>query len=272
MHPNGRVALVTGAARGIGFQIARFLQKEGARVVITDIDKESLNSAKKELSGFEGQGSITGAYPNDVSDEDDVRETVELIRRNHGQIDILVNNAGIPLHKNLRDVSLDEWRTVFDVNFFGPLNYIDAVLPAMLDRSDGHIVNISSGQAFFQIPTWGAYAISKLALGALTNSLYYELHPEGIDVTGVYPFVVQTDFYSDVGLDSFGSWLSMKLMPYYAHTPESMGRTVVEAIKKNKKTEMTSVFNAMAYAANHLPGVSRVLNHAMSRLMREDES
>jgi short-subunit dehydrogenase len=140
-----------------------------------------------------------------------------------------------------------------NVNFWGPLYHVYAFLPQMMARHGGQIVNISSGQAFFRLPTWGAYAAIKAALGVFSEVLHFELRRHGIRVTTVYPFMVNTPFYADITGDTVAGRLSMKLLPYYSMTPERVGRVIFNAVKRKKRVEFVSIFNDIGFYAQFVP-------------------
>jgi NAD(P)-dependent dehydrogenase (short-subunit alcohol dehydrogenase family) len=264
VDPSGKNVLITGSARGIGFQTARKFLRAGASVILTDVDEDALDVAEADL---EASGTVLDTYSVDVSDRDAVEEMAEDVLEKHGRLDVLVNNAGIAHHEEITETSVEEWETVFGVNFFGPLYHIYSFLPDMLDRGEGHIVNISSGQAFFLLPTWGAYATSKLALGGFSEVLHHELRKHDINVTTVYPYVVNTGFYEDVGIDSIGSQLSMKFLDHYAYSPEEIAEKIFTATRDEKKSEMTSFLNWAGYYMDLVPGAKSLFTQATDLLM-----
>lgn len=265
MNPEDKTVLVTGAARGIGYDTVQEFGQAGSRMIMTDLDGDRLEESASELrrDGID----VLETYEMDVSDRDAVEAMAEDVIDRFGRLDVLINNAGIPHHEEFTETSIEDWHTVFDVNFFGPIYHIYAFLPDMIEKGDGHIVNISSGQAFFLIPTWGAYATSKLALGGFSEVLHYELKKHGIGVTTVYPYVVNTGFYTDVGIQSLGSKLSMKFLDLYAHSPEDIARQIFTATKKEKRSEMTSLLNWAGYYMDFIPGAKGLFTRATDALM-----
>jgi NAD(P)-dependent dehydrogenase (short-subunit alcohol dehydrogenase family) len=264
VDPKGKTVLITGSARGIGFDTARHFARAGSRVILTDVDGEALDGAERRLAG---DGEVLATYSVDVSDRDAVESMAEDVLDRYGRLDVLINNAGIPHHEEIHETTIEEWEKVFAVNFFGPLYHIYAFLPDMLDREDGHIVNVSSGQAFFLIPTWGAYATSKLALGGFSEVLHHELRKHGISVTTVYPYVVNTGFYQDVGIESLGSKLSMKLLDLYAHSPDEIAGKIFRATRDERKSEMTSLLNWAGYYMDFVPGAKGLFTQVTDKLM-----
>jgi NAD(P)-dependent dehydrogenase (short-subunit alcohol dehydrogenase family) len=175
---DGKIAIVTGGARGIGRAIADGLAAEGARVVIVDLDPPP--------DGIRA----------DVSSEEDVERMTEEVVARHGGIDILVNNAGLYASLAMRpftEIPPEEWRRVMDVNVASMFLACRAVVPRMRERGGGKIVNISSGTPFRGVPFLLHYVTSKGAIVALTRALAKELGRDGIYVNCVAPGFTMSD-------------------------------------------------------------------------------
>ena len=185
MELEGKVAVVTGGAMGIGRAIALDLAKAGAKVAVTDRTDSDETVEEIERAGGEGMGVIA-----DVTSEEALRDGVDAIQRRFGGVDILVNNAGIfaslqtgPFDK----IPVDEWRTVMDVNVLGSFLAARAVVGSMRSRGGGRIVNIASTTAFKGVANLLHYVSSKGAVLAMTKALARELGPENILVNAVAP-------------------------------------------------------------------------------------
>ncbi|HOX43098.1 MAG TPA: SDR family oxidoreductase [Myxococcota bacterium] len=260
----GKRVLVTGGARGIGLCTARELARLGAELILTDLDEAALEAARQELVQA---GAKVQVRRVDVTDRAAVEQLAAWVEGELGGLDVLINNAGIGHHGELKDTSLDTWRKLLEVNLMGPLHHLHAFLPAMLERKRGSIVNVSSGQAFFRMPTWGAYAAIKAALGALSETLHYELKPHGVHVTTVYPFMTRTDFYKGVESHTLADRLSMKLLPLYSDSPEKVARKIVDAVRHKKRVEMANVLNDLGFYAQVIPFMSAIMGHTSTYLM-----
>jgi 3-oxoacyl-[acyl-carrier protein] reductase len=141
---DGRVAIITGAGGGIGFEYAKRFLGEGARVAVAEVDEDRCGSAAEELSAL---GDVE-PVPTDIADEASVQASVDAVRERFGRIDVLVNNAAIYGNLDIGDQSLDYLRTVFDVNLHGQWLMARAVAPAMVEQGAGSIVNIASIAAY----------------------------------------------------------------------------------------------------------------------------
>lgn len=182
----GRVALVTGAARGSGAAIARALATEGARVVIADVLVEQGNALAEEL------GDRSLFVHLDVTDQDGWQTAVSTAARELGPVSILVNNAGIITHGPIDKQSLESFRRVLDVNLVGSWLGIQAVTPGLRDAGGGVIVNISSATALIGHAGHAAYTASKWGLRGLTRTAALELAGDRIRVCSVHPGPVHT--------------------------------------------------------------------------------
>jgi NAD(P)-dependent dehydrogenase (short-subunit alcohol dehydrogenase family) len=177
----GKVAIVTGAAQGIGRAIAEGLSAAGARIVIAD-----LHGAEEAAATFPDGVGITA----DVSDEADVQRLVDETVERCGTVDVLVNNAGLYASLEMRpfeQIPLDEWRKVMDVNVASMFLTCKAVVPVMREHGGGKIVNISSGTPFRGVPFLLHYVTSKGAIVALTRALAKELGKDNVLVNCVAP-------------------------------------------------------------------------------------
>jgi NAD(P)-dependent dehydrogenase (short-subunit alcohol dehydrogenase family) len=264
----GKLVLITGAARGIGRALAREFHAAGCRLVLTDIDQEELGRAASELGGEKAEVFHRRV---DVTDRDQVEGLAGWVLESFGPPDVLINNAGVGYQGSLALTGIDTWKRLLDINLMGPLYHIYAFLPSMKERRRGHIVNVSSGQAFFKLPAWGAYAAVKAALGVMSETLGYELRRYGIRVTTVYPFLVRTSFYDKIEARSFGARLSMKLLPYTADSPEKVARLIFRAVCRGKRVEKISIINELGRWAQMLPGLSQAISILADALLTEKE-
>ena len=195
MKLRGRIALVTGAGRGIGKATAIFLAKEGANIAVNDMD---LQLAKETAEEIRAIGCEALAIKADVSNKTEVVRMVDTVIKNFGKIDILVNNAGIFSSVPLIDITEDEWDKVMDVNLKGVFLCSQVVMKFMIKQRSGKIVNIASSAGKVGGIYAGAhYAASKAGVICLTKSLAKQLAQYNINVNAVAPALIETDMMKD---------------------------------------------------------------------------
>jgi len=189
-----KIAIVTGANRGIGFEIARQLGKLDVTVVMTARKEDQGRSALEKLKQ---EGLNVHFHQLDVTDESSIRKLVDDMNGHFGVVDILINNAGIfqDYNASALDIDLDTIRTTMETNVYGPLRLAQALTPLLKNSKDGRIVNMSSGLGALSEMGGGfpAYSISKTALNAVTLQLAAELRNSGITVNSMCPGWVRTD-------------------------------------------------------------------------------
>ena len=209
----GQVGLVTGASRGIGRALASRLHHEGMDVVLVARTESALASLRDELTRGSAPGRVVVATA-DVSDERSVRAAVEKAEAELGRINLLVNNAGVSERDDATawQADADDWWDVMTINLRGPMLFCQAVVPGMVARGTGRIVNINSLRAVHALPTQTAYGISKAALGKLTQSLAAGLAGTGVLAFDYSPGRVQTDLSQQLGMTNRPgtTWTSME--------------------------------------------------------------
>lgn len=188
----GKVAVVTGSSRGIGFAVAEKFLDNGAKVAILGSREESANKAIDKLKEKYDSSLFKGYWPR-LTDEVSVKEFVGEVIKDFGKVDILVNCAGISDNIPSIDADLAHFAKVMDINVNGTYNMIHNFLPHFLERKSGSIINFSSMVSKNGQPTGVAYPTSKFAINGLTVSLARELGPSGIRVNAVGPGVTNTD-------------------------------------------------------------------------------
>ena len=186
---SGKIALITGASYGIGFAIAKALANAGAKIVFNDIKQEFVD---KGLAAYAAEGIEVKGYVCDVTDEDAVNAMVATIEKEVGVIDILVNNAGIIKRIPMHEMSAAEFRQVIDVDLNAPFICAKAVIPSMMKKGGGKIINICSMMSELGRETVSAYAAAKGGLKMLTRNIASEYGEYNIQCNGIGPGYIAT--------------------------------------------------------------------------------
>ena len=185
----GKIALVTGASYGIGFAIAKGYAEAGAKIVFNDINEELVN---KGLEAYKEAGIEVKGYVCDVTSEKDVKEMISRIESEVGTIDILVNNAGIIKRIPMHEMTAEDFRKVVDVDLIGPFIVSKAVIPSMIKKGHGKIINICSMMSELGRETVSAYAAAKGGLKMLTRNICSEYGANNIQCNGIGPGYIAT--------------------------------------------------------------------------------
>jgi NAD(P)-dependent dehydrogenase (short-subunit alcohol dehydrogenase family) len=242
----GRVAVVTGGASGIGRGIAEALLAEGAQVVIADVQEDALHAAAAEIGA-------TGIR-TDVSDLDSVQALAAEVVERFGTAHVVVNNAGIGPMGRIADLTIDDWRWMIDVNLWGVIHGIQAFLPILRANDEGgHIVNTSSMAGLVGAPNLGSYTLTKYGVLGLTEVLAKELEEDGskVGATVLCPGTIHTNIgtssrnrpagnsgsLSDVDISQEGAEVDMSALRWMI--PVEVGGIVVDAIRRGELYAIT---------------------------------
>ena len=237
----GKTIAITGAARGIGFATAKALLARGARVVIGDRDVALGESAVARLGNL---GPVSG-YPLDVADRESFATFLDKARADGGgHIDVLINNAGVMPVGPFLDLTETAIRSAIEVNFYGVVNGCRLVLPEMVRRRRGHIVNIASIAGMLAVPGQALYAGTKFAVLGLSTALADEYAPQGVEVSAVMPTFTNTELIS--GTKTGGMTAPVE--------PEDIAAAVVRILDKPKTAVAVPYsFRFIGAAAAFLP-------------------
>ena len=188
MEISGKVMIITGASSGIGAATARVAAEAGARLVLAARRKDRLEALAEEL----GASAVT----TDMRDPEQIHRLVEAAVDRYGGVDVLINNAGQGLHVPLEEIRVEDLASIMQLNVYGALLAMQAVIPVMRSRGGGSIVNVSSGTTRMPSPAGAsAYAATKAALNTLSQAARAELADDGIAVSTIYPFVTVSEFH-----------------------------------------------------------------------------
>jgi len=210
-----KVCIVTGAASGLGRELSGQLAAAGARVVLADIDEAGLERAVATLTEAGGRAS---AVRTDVTDAESVRALIEGAAAEFGRIDYLFNNAGVIALGEIRDLDLNQWRRVIDINLFGVINGVHHTYPIMIRQGFGHIVNTASGFGMAPGPLNSPYVASKFAVFGVSHALAAEARAFGVQVSVVCPGYIETPLIDamapvNADADAMRAQIPVKLVP-----------------------------------------------------------
>ncbi|WP_068784196.1 3-ketoacyl-ACP reductase [Paenibacillus phocaensis] len=193
----GKVAIITGAARGIGKATAAALAKEGVNVGLIARTESTLKEVAAEL---QGRGVKVAYAAADIASKEQVETAVETLKQELGPADILINNAGIATFGTVLEMDPAEWKSILDTNVLGTYYVTRAVLPQLVEKNSGDIINISSTNGLNGAATSSAYSASKFAVIGFTESLAQEVRRNNIRVSALTPSTVATDLALDLNL------------------------------------------------------------------------
>jgi len=206
---SGKVVLITGSSRGLGFAFATGFAEAGAKVVINGTRGETVNPAVEQIRQ---QGGLAYGYPFDVTDSDQVEQSIARIEREVGPIDVLVNNAGIQRRAPLEELTLEDWETVIDVNLTSIFIVTKHVAKAMIERRRGAIINISSLNVEGSRPTIANYCAAKGGLEAFTRSIATEWGKYNIRANAIAPGYFITDLTRPLAENpDFDAWVKQNV-------------------------------------------------------------
>ncbi|MDQ0231879.1 SDR family NAD(P)-dependent oxidoreductase [Metabacillus malikii] len=221
--------VITGASSGIGEKIAIECARQGAHVILLARREDLLVKLSERIQRDYGVSSHY--YVLDVQNLESIKSVFTAILKEVGPIDVLVNNAGFGMFNHVIDASLDEMKNMFEVNVYGLIASTKMVLPTMLDRKKGHIINIASQAGKLATPKSSLYSATKHAVLGFTNSLRFEVKPHQVFVTAVNPGPIKTDFFTIADKDgkyvkNVGKWML---------DPDKVARTIVNAMLTSKR-------------------------------------
>lgn len=244
-----QVVLITGASNGIGRRLALDLAARGAVVVGCGRSIARLREVLIEVRRTSPRSVMIGC---DVGDAEQVRGMITKVLADYGRIDILVNNAGIGMRQPFAEMPVAAVEEIMRTNFLGAVYCARAVLPSMIARGSGHIVNVSSGAGRIGTLNMAGYCASKFALNGWSESLYQELKPLGVKVSIICPGPVRTDFNRDFRESE------PKAPPNLMMTSEAVSQAIIRAIENNKFETIVPRWLALLCLAQRLaPGLFR---------------
>lgn len=257
----GGVAIVTGAASGLGRALVVELARRGATIVAADIDKAGAQATADMARGR------TEAVRLDVTRAGDVAALVDETIARHGRLDYLFNNAGIAVGGEAHELTLDHWRRILDVNLLGPIHGVQAAYPRMVRQRAGHIVNTASLAGLCAYPTMAPYATTKFALVGLSLSLRAEAEAFGVRVSVVCPGFVQTGIFEAATVVNADRQKLYARLPFAPMDAARAARRILDGVTRN---EAVIVFPFYARALWWLSRLSATLVRPLQRRAAAD--
>jgi NAD(P)-dependent dehydrogenase (short-subunit alcohol dehydrogenase family) len=232
MNPyQGAVALVTGGAAGIGRALCLELARRGATVVVTDLNGEGAAAVAAAITAAGGRATAAAL---DVRRAEEVERVYEEAAAAHGRLDYAFNNAGLAVLGEARDLDLEHWRRVVDVNLNGVIHGVHAAYRIMVRQGSGHLVNTASLAGLVGFPTALPYAVTKHAVVGLSQSLRAEAADLGVKVSVVCPGFVQSDIFKTGGYVKTDPGRAVSLIPVRFVPAESAARTILDGVARNR--------------------------------------
>lgn len=258
---SGGLAVVTGAGSGIGRATSLALAAGGARVVCVDID---VPSAERTAAECEARTPGAVAFHVDVADGEAVQGLAKQVIADHGTPDVVVNNAGVGVSGRLLDSPIEDWEWIIGINLMGVVHGCRAFGPAMTERGTGHVVNVSSGLAYFPTATEISYGATKAGVLALSRALRADWSAHGVGVTAVCPGVINTAIVSHTRYrgDQADPEKVAKVERTFAkrgHAPELVADAILDAVRRNRSVVPVGVEAKLGWHASRLLPV-RVLD------------
>ena len=251
--------LITGASQGIGKATALLFANKGYDLVLAARQSDRLEAAGEEIKNL-GRQALT--VPTDVRDPQQVKTLVDKALEHYGAIDVLINNAGIYASGSIENFSLDDWHQLIDLNLWGYIHMINALLPHMIERGTGTIVNLSSIGGKVPVPYLAPYNTTKFAVTGLTEAMHSELKPKGIHVCGIYPNLINSNFMERAlfrGKDAEDAGARRKQLEQVlsvpvVEKPEDVAKAIWEGVKHQRAEVMVGSANMSQAAYNLIPG------------------
>lgn len=229
---SGKVAVVTGAASGIGRALAVGLAAKGCHLALVDIDHDGLARLRDELTGTPAAGHVT-THVADVSDRTRMRDLAREVAAAHGAVHVLINNAGIGYEAAFPQTSLDDWERIIAVNLWGVIHGCHFFMPHLAKADRAHIVNLSSVFGIVGMAGQSAYCATKFAVRGLSESLWEELRATSVGLTIVHPAAVATDIMKRASGDD--PQLLQRIAHWFEHngiSPDTAAARIIRAIER----------------------------------------
>ena len=265
-----KIAVVTGGASGIGLALARELARQGADVLVADIQTDAANIAAAEIRDLGGKAA---AHHLDVTDSEAVERFVARSAAEKGRLDYMFNNAGIAIIGEFRDFSTADWKRILDINVNGVFAGTAAAYAVMIRQGAGHIVNTASVAGLVPSPGFAAYCASKHAVVGLSTSLRAEAAGYGVKVSAVCPGFIKTPMFDSKRLGMRTDSKAKARAQGMAMAPEECAVRMLDGVAKNKAIIAVTGHAKLMWALNrYFPGLMRAGTRRMAERMHRERA
>ena len=255
-------AFITGASQGIGKATALLFAKNGYDLIITARTKDRLEAVAEEIRALDRQ---VLAVSSDTSDRVAIESLIAQGIERFGQIDVLINNAGVCMSAPMSETTIEDWERIINVNLWGYIYTIKALLPHFIDRQQGNIINVGSFGGKVPLPKMTAYCTSKFAITGLTETLRLELEPQGIHVSGVHPSVTNSDFMERAVFkdrdpkekENRRNSMAQMLSSPLSSEPEDVAKAIWNAVKHPQAEVVVGSAKVPAFLNRLFPGITQ---------------
>ena len=261
--------LITGGSSGIGKALAKRLAMEGANVAIVGRNKEKLNSARSEIEAVrKDKGQKIEALSADVSHYPEIEAAVKGLVERGWKLDMLINSAGVVYAGYFESIPLEEFRRVMDIDYFGTLYTVRAVIPHFLSTGSGKIVNISSAAGYFSLFGYTPYCPAKFAVTALSEALRQEYKARGVEVFAVFPPDVRTpQLEEDIRLKP-AETAALTASGGKPMEPDEVARIILKSVKAKRYLIIPGFMNKVAYLLAKTPLARWITEMTVSKVQR----
>jgi NAD(P)-dependent dehydrogenase (short-subunit alcohol dehydrogenase family) len=267
---DGKLALVTGAASGIGRETALLCARRGADLAICDVDEAGLAATEADARGL---GRDVLAQRVDVGERAQMQAFAGAVHERVAAVDLLVNNAGVGLGAGFLETPLEDWDWILPINVMGVVHGCHMFVPAMVERGQGgHVVNLSSAAGYFANPSLAAYTATKFAVLGLSEALRVELRPLGIGVTAVCPGLINTPITHNSRLRGSAEAQRERTVRLYErrnYGPDRVAQRIMQAVQRNRAVmPVTAEAWVMWWLARFSPSLARGVARAIDAAAR----
>ncbi|MBN2284457.1 MAG: SDR family oxidoreductase [Deltaproteobacteria bacterium] len=269
----GKKVLITGGSSGIGLALAQNLSTQGCHIHLLARNRETLDSALEIIRSIQNNPSVhIGAVSADVRDPDSINEAIDRMSRDAGLPDFVINSAGVSHPGCVQDLDLEIFRRTMDVNYHGTVHVTKAVLPGMIERGSGHIINISSVAGFLGVFGYTAYCASKFAVMGFSDTLRAEVKPLGIRVSVALPPDTETPMF--VNAEALKPYVTKALSKNVkAMSAESVAAIILRDIARGKYLILPGFETKMLYFLTRISGtmIYPIMDYLIARAAKTTE-